>query len=102
MDFGTTLIVIAGIGAWYSLRTQRIKSGGGSGMPFGRNRHRHVDAPVDPLLAAPSPRENELEREVEALRERIHVLERIATDANSTKQRQTRALADEIESLRDR
>lgn len=102
MDFGTTLIVIAGIGAWYSIRTQRIKSGGGSGMPFGRGRHRHGDAPVDPLLSAPSAREHELEKEVESLRERIHVLERIATDANSTKQRQTRALADEIESLRDR
>ena len=101
MDFGTTLIVIAGIGAMYSLRSQRIKHGGGS-MPFGRGRHRQGETPANQLLGAPSARENELEKEVEALRERIHVLERIATDANSTNQRQTRALADEIESLRDR
>ena len=100
MDFGTTLIVIAGIGAWYSLRSQRAKTGGGS-MPFGRRRDRH-ETPTDPLLSAPSEREHELEKEVESLRERIHVLERIATDANSTNQRQTRALAEEIENLRDR
>lgn len=47
--------------------------------------------------AGPSPREIELKREVEDLRERVHVLERIATDG-----RETRALADEIESLRGR
>jgi len=58
-------------------------------------RHRHSAQPViDP--AQPSPRELELQREVEDLRERIHVLERIATDG-----RQTRQLAAEIESLRD-
>jgi hypothetical protein len=45
----------------------------------------------------PSPREEELQREVSDLRERIKVLERIATDG-----RKTAALADEIESLRDR
>jgi uncharacterized protein YlxW (UPF0749 family) len=43
-----------------------------------------------------SAREKELEREVEELRERIKVLERIATDG-----RDTRLLSDEIEKLRD-
>ena len=43
-----------------------------------------------------SPREKELEHEVEELRERIKVLERIATDGGDTKR-----LADEIEKLRD-
>jgi len=43
-----------------------------------------------------STREKELEREVEELRERIKVLERIATDG-----RDTRLLSDEIEKLRD-
>ncbi len=43
-----------------------------------------------------------MERELATLRERIKVLERIATDANNTEQRQSRAIADEIESLRDR
>lgn len=50
-----------------------------------------------PNDALPSPREEELHREVTDLRERIKVLERIATDG-----RQTAQLADEIESLRDR
>jgi hypothetical protein len=42
-----------------------------------------------------SQREAELLREVEDLRERVRVLERIATDGRSTA-----ALANEIESLR--
>lgn len=41
-------------------------------------------------------REAELEREVQDLRERVKVLERIATDG-----RETRLLSDEIEKLRD-
>jgi DNA-directed RNA polymerase subunit L len=48
------------------------------------------------------PADTELQREVETLRERIKVLERIATDANSAEARETRAIAAEIESLRDR
>lgn len=51
---------------------------------------------------AVSGREQELQREVIDLRERIKVLERIATDANSTETRETRAIADEIERLRDK
>jgi hypothetical protein len=42
-------------------------------------------------------REAELEREVLELRERVKVLERIATDG-----RDTRLLSDEIEKLRDK
>ncbi|MFB0613659.1 hypothetical protein [Aurantiacibacter poecillastricola] len=41
-----------------------------------------------------TPREAELEREVEELRERVKVLERIATDPS-------RRTAEEIENLRD-
>jgi hypothetical protein len=44
-----------------------------------------------------SGREAELEREVTELRERVKVLERIATDG-----RETRLLSDEIEKLRDK
>ncbi|MCB2087967.1 MAG: hypothetical protein R3E18_05040 [Sphingomonadaceae bacterium] len=44
-----------------------------------------------------TPREKELEREVEDLRERIHVLERIATSDRDAKQ-----IAAEIEQLRDK
>ena len=44
-----------------------------------------------------APREAELEREVLDLKKRLAVLERIATD-----DRQSKAIAHEIESLRDR
>jgi hypothetical protein len=48
------------------------------------------------------PQDKELQREVETLRERIKVLERIATDSNTADARETRAIAAEIEALRDR
>ena len=41
-------------------------------------------------------------RELEALRERVKVLERIATDGHTTDGRKTNDLAQEIEALRDR
>ncbi len=93
MDMGTALVVIAGIGAFYSLKSQRI----GTGSGFGRKHRRGGEMPAEPAAALTSPREAELEKEVNGLRERIHVLERIATDG-----RGTRALADEIESLREK
>jgi hypothetical protein len=92
MDMGTALIVVAGIGAFYSLKSQRIRAGG-----FGR-KDRHIGEAIAQQFIPPNPsREAELQKEVEDLRERIHVLERIATDG-----RGTRALADEIESLREK
>jgi hypothetical protein len=93
MDMGTALVVIAGIGAFYSLKSKRI----GTGTRFGRRSQRGSEMPDEPTAALSSPREAELEKEVDGLRERIHVLERIATDG-----RGTRALADEIESLREK
>ena len=42
----------------------------------------------------------ETRREIEALRERLHVLERIATDANSPDMRRREQIAAEIEALR--
>lgn len=41
-------------------------------------------------------------REIEDLRERIKVLERIATDNNTVSATETRRIAQEIEALRDR
>ena len=92
MDMGTALVVAAAIGAYYQLRSQRIRAGLDDGPLFGRRRQRRAE-PAGELHG--SPRENELVKEIEALRERVKVLERIATDG-----RPTRALADEIESLR--
>jgi ATP-dependent protease ClpP protease subunit len=54
---------------------------------------------------APPPDDGEkamLRREVEDLRERVKVLERITTDTNTTAALETRRVADEIEALRDR
>ena len=50
----------------------------------------------DPPPEGPSPREQELEDEVTDLRERLKVLERIATE-----DRAARRLSSEIEQLRD-
>ena len=47
-------------------------------------------------------REEELQREVTRLQERIAVLEKIATDNNSPEARETQRIAAEIEALRDR
>lgn len=44
----------------------------------------------------------ETRREIEELRERIKVLERIATDGNSLDARKTKSIAAEIEALRDK
>jgi hypothetical protein len=43
----------------------------------------------------------ETRREIEQLRERLHVLERIATDNNSYSAREREAIAAEIEALRE-
>lgn len=94
MDMGTALVAAAAIGAFYQIRSQRIRAGLDDGplLRFGRRR-----CAEDRAEHRSSARECELEKEVDALRERVKVLERIATDS-----RPTRALADEIESLRDK
>ena len=82
MTDGVVAIIIIAIIASAVVRLARIRAG--TDRP-GRRAGRHGEP------ALPSPRELELQREVEDLRERIHVLERIATDG-----RHTKALADEI------
>lgn len=89
MDMGTAMVVVAAIGAWYSLKSKGIH-------PLRRRSMEGVPQAEAPGMPG-SARESELQREVEQLRERIHVLERIATDG-----RKPHALAAEIESLRDR
>ncbi|WP_427963571.1 hypothetical protein [Altererythrobacter sp.] len=88
MSWATAVVLIVLISAIAGV--MRARSHGG-----GRLRHRHGEAP-------PSPREKELENEVESLRERIQVLERIATDGNSLDASETRRIAAEIEALRDK
>ncbi len=77
MSFWTAVVVLFAIACFTWLRTQKYKALGKRG-----NDH--------------TAREHELEREVEAMRKRVAVLERIATDEQRGKD-----LAHEIESLRD-
>lgn len=91
MDHWLVIMILGIVAISAFSRVQRAKYG-----DFYRRRGRYADPRLlDP--AQPSPRELELQKEVDALKDRIHVLERIATDG-----RGSRALADEIESLRDR
>lgn len=98
MSFAGNMIPIVAIAAWAAVAISRHKHGiirtrrGGEQLSF-------VDRDTDAL---PSPREHELQAELEKLRERIKVLERIATDANSSSQRESINLAKEIEALRDK
>ncbi|MFM6950815.1 MAG: hypothetical protein ACKOW1_07330 [Novosphingobium sp.] len=83
MSFWTAVVWIVAIAAFVKIRTAKYQAQSG-GAPS-----------LEPAQIASSQREAELKREVEDLRERVRVLERIATDGRSTA-----ALADEIESLR--
>lgn len=83
MNFFTVLLLIVIAGLAYDLIRQRNQPRGGQ--------------PAGPRDQATSLREAELERELAELRERVKVLERIATDGTDD----TRALAAEIDRLRD-
>jgi hypothetical protein len=97
MSFWTAQVVIIAIIAFTAMRIARYRAGLGDPP----RRRGMVSGPIIEALSAQSAqRESELQKEVEDLRERIAVLERIATDANSTSQRRTQSIADEIESLR--
>ena len=80
MSFWTAVVVLFAIASVTWLRAQKYRSLG----EHRQGRHDHI------------AREHELEREIEEMRKRIAVLERIATD-----QRRGSDLAREIESLRD-
>jgi len=88
MDFWTVVMVLGIVGMTQIARVLRAKYNAQHGIITDRKGN------VQHLL---QPADKELQREVETLRERIKVLERIATDG-----RQTNNLAAEIESLRDR
>jgi hypothetical protein len=81
------VVVIVAIVATACIRIARIANG--TDYPRMRRRDRNAQALLQ--AAEPGPREIELQREVEELKERIHVLERIATD-----ERRPRQLAAEI------
>jgi hypothetical protein len=88
MSFWTAVVVVVAIIAFASIRIAALNRRHGVGP--------HPAAPAD------DGEKVLLRREVEDLRERIKVLERIATDANNSHALESRRVADEIESLRDR
>jgi len=82
MSFWTAVVVIFAIACFTWLRAHKLRALGDRGSR--------------PPFADHTAREHELEREVEEMRKRIAVLERIATD-----ERRSNELAREIDSLRE-
>lgn len=90
MTFWSAMVAIVAILAFTSARVARYRAGLGDPP----RRHSIHGAAAQAIA---SPRESELQKEVDDLRQRIAVLERIATE-----DRHGKAIAAEIESLRDR
>lgn len=86
MNMWTAIVVIVAISAFARLMLARYHARHGN----------NIDANEAQPFASRQP-DPELQREVEALRKRLEVLERIATD-----ERQSKSIAAEIESLRDK
>lgn len=86
MSFWSAVVAIVAILAFTSARIARYRASLGD-----HRSHPHYR----PGQGLPSPREEQLTREVEELRDRIAVLERIATE-----DRHSKAIAEEIEKLR--
>ena len=89
MSFWTAAVIIVAIWGLVQIYTRR------------HDRELGVTRDEDGNPVFP-PKEHAAEREVEELRERIKVLERIATDANTTEARKVREISDEIEKLREK
>lgn len=90
MSFWTAVVVIVAIVAVAEVMKARHRASNGITKDWLGN-----EAPTDrPTLPA---RDEELQKEVEQLRERIKVLERIATE-----DRETKRLSEEIENLREK
>jgi len=91
VNLWTAIVVIVAIGCFTEIMKARYRA-----------RHGITTDQIGNETSPSSRPDPALEREVTELRERIRVLERIATDANTTNALETRRVADEIEALRDR
>ena len=89
MSLWTAIVVIVAIGCLTEVLKAKYRAQHGITADKEGN-----EAPI----ARPDPA---LEREVTELRERIRVLERIATDNNTTAALESRRVSDEIEALRN-
>lgn len=90
MSFWTAVVVIAAIIAVTEMTKARYRSRNGITRDHWGNE------------TLQRPEDSVLQREVEDLRERVKVLERITTEANTSQAINSRRVADEIESLRER
>lgn len=90
MSFWSAAVIIVAIWGFVQIYTRRHD------RELGVTRD-HMGNPVfqPPQEGAPA------DQEIAELRERIKVLERIATEGNTIEARETRRIAEEIESLRD-
>ena len=86
MTFWTAIVIIVAIVAFAEILKTRHRTRHGITTDF-MGSEKPIEPPANPAL----------EREVEELRERVKVLERIATE-----DRETKLLSAEIESLRDK
>ena len=91
MGFWTAMVLISALAVIWGVLSARYRAHAGIG----------TDA-MGGQFKLPQSDDEALRKEVEELRERVKVLERITTDANSLESRGSRAIAQEIESLRDR
>ena len=90
---GWVIVAIVAVIMWGIVQMQKARSGIISDE-YGKETYVPRDDP-DARLAA-----EETRREIEQLRERLQVLERIATDANTMDAKERARIAAEIEALR--
>ena len=95
MSFWTAIVCIVAIGAVASLLRSRINAR--AGITEDHLGNQSLARPHDAEIEA---REQAAQEEIAQLKDRIAVLERIATDANSTGARASAQIATEIEALR--
>ncbi len=90
---GWAIVAVVAIVVWGIVQMSKARHRGERGRPDeSESTEGYVAQPHDP----------EAQREIEELRERIKVLERIATDGNSLDARETKRISAEIEALRDK
>ena len=94
MSWATAVVIIVAIGVIGKVLQARYRAQAGISADH-KGNERAIERPTE-------PGDGEAQREVAELRERIKVLERIATDANTTEARKVKAISEEIESLRDK
>ncbi len=96
MSFWTAVVIMVAIGAIASVLRARYNAQAGITEDFLGNQS--ISRSDDAQREA---RESAAQAEIAQLKERLAVLERIATDANSADARESNRIASEIEALRE-